>query len=141
MKPTDVISQRLVKWRKWLLLSSYFFQKTDILHKDSAQSTRAILRFPLFNGIFNLSKSLISFRLLVSRSHLLGPRFEMISVPWYTMFIRGLGLLDYRDFCLSEIYLSWGALTYYYWFYTFQWLKLGDFVYGSRQNHLLLIIH
>ena len=50
-------------------------------------------------------------------------------------------VLEYKDFCLLKINFSWGALTDHCWFYTFKWLKLGDFVYGSRQNHLFLIFH
>ena len=45
----------------------------------------------------NLSKSLISFRLLGTKSHFLGPRFEILSVLWYTVFIRGL---ENWEFCL-----------------------------------------
>ena len=75
---------------KWLLLSSYFLQKptfcTKTLHSQQGQSSG----FHCFMAFLSLSKSHISFRLLGTRSHIFGTRFEILSVPWYNVFIRGL---------------------------------------------------
>ena len=70
---------------------SIFYTKT--LHNLQEESSG----FHCLMTFLNLSNSLISFRLLGTKSHFLGPRFEILSVPWYTVFIRGL---ENWEFCL-----------------------------------------
>ena len=59
---------------------------TKTLHSLQDQSSV----FHYLKDFLNLSKSLISFRLPGTRSHIFGPRFETLSVPLYTVFIQGL---------------------------------------------------
>ena len=67
-------------------LNDYFFQVifsrkptscTKTLHSLEGQSSGS----HCLMAFLNLSKSLLFFRLLGTRSHILGPRFEILSVP------------------------------------------------------------
>ena len=85
--------------------------KIYIINVNFTESTRAIFKLLFFNLILKSIKFSISLELSGSMSHVLGPRNETLSLPWYIDFTNGL---ENSVICL-RLYrlLSYCSLSFY----------------------------